>query len=411
MERYRRPRRSVAITARSAATSAGASPTARCSIWDLVSIWIPGSTREAGSAERTGGSLSTGNGLTPHELETSFISPSKPSGKGRCDVKLSPLVALGACVFALTLSFTTRAQAQTPMQIPGLPAGMTPEQMVQLLAQNPQLAAQLRHRIEQSGMTPDQIRAQLTANGYPAYLLDAYLGGSQSGEATQPSGQMLAALQALGIGVPTLSSGFLPVDTGFIRERVQALPAESLAAGNYVFGVDVFRRTTTQFLPLLSGPVPPDYKVGPGDQLAVILTGDIERAYVLPVSRDGFILIPQVGQIFVSSLTLDQLRDVLYARLGRVYSKLSRAPTATTHFAVEVTNVRINQVSVVGEVMQPGSYQISARGTRLRRECGGGPVDHPSHTAPHPAASRSDAPGGAQPRADRRQAEQSRQCV
>ena len=280
-------------------------------------------------------------------------------------MKLSPLVALCACVFALTLSFTTRAQAQTPMQIPGLPAGVTPEQMVQLLAQNPQLAAQLRHRIEQSGMSPDQIRAQLTANGYPAYLLDAYLGGSQSGEATQPSGQMLAALQALGIGVPTLGSGSLPVDTGLIRERVQALPAESLAAGNYVFGVDVFRRTTTQFLPLLSGPVPPDYQVGPGDQLALILTGDIERAYVLPVSRDGFILIPQVGQIFVSSLTLDQLRDVLYARLGRVYSKLSRAPTATTHFAVEVTNVRINQVSVVGEVLQPGSYQISALGTAM----------------------------------------------
>src|SRR5438874_2079463 len=242
---------------------------------------------------------------------------------------------------------------------------MTPEQLVQLLAQNPRLAAQLRQRIEQSGLTPEQIRAQLTLNGYPAYLLDAYLGGPQSGEATQPSGQMLAALQSVGIGVPTLGTGSLPVDTGLIRERVAALPAESLAVGNYVFGVDVFRRTSTQFLPLLSGPVPPDYKVGPGDQLAVILTGDIERAYVLPVSRDGFILIPQVGQLFVSSLTLDQLRDVLYTRLGRVYSKLSRAPTATTHFAVEVTNVRVNQVSVVGEVLQPGSYQISALGTAM----------------------------------------------
>ena len=54
---------------------------------------------------------------------------------------------------------------------------------------------------------------------------------------------------------------------------------------------------------------------------------------------------------------------MLYARLGHVYSKLSRAPTATTHFAVEVTNVRVNQVSVVGEVTQPGSYQISALAT------------------------------------------------
>jgi protein involved in polysaccharide export with SLBB domain len=238
---------------------------------------------------------------------------------------------------------------------------MTPDQLMQLLAQNPQLAAQLRQRIEQSGMTLEQVQAQLVANGYPPNMLDPYLRGSRSGQQANP--QVLAAMQALGFGFPGLGPESLPVDTGFIRERVEALPAESLAVGNYVFGVDVFRRTTTQFLPLLSGPVPPDYKLGPGDQLAVILTGDIERAYVLPVSRDGFILIPQVGQLFVSSLTLDQLRDVLYARLGRVYSKLSRAPTATTHFAVEVTNVRVNQVSIVGEVMQPGSYQISALAT------------------------------------------------
>ncbi len=281
-------------------------------------------------------------------------------------MKLSPLVALSAWALVVTLPSTTYAHVltQARTQIPGLPSGMTPDQVMQLLTQNPQLATQLRQRIEQSGLTPDQVRAQLVANGYPPNLLDAYLHGPRTGQQTgQPNAQVLAAMQALGFDIPTLGLEALPVDTGFIRERVQALPPESLAVGNYVFGVDVFRRTTTQFLPLLSGPVPPDYKLGPGDQLAVILTGDIERAYVLPVSRDGFILIPQVGQLFVSSLTLDQLRDVLYARLGRVYSKLSRAPTATTHFAVEVTNVRINQVSVVGEVMQPGSYQISALAT------------------------------------------------
>src|SRR5882762_5104075 len=49
--------------------------------------------------------------------------------------------------------------------------------------------------------------------------------------------------------------------------------------------------TTTQFLPLLAGPVPADYKLGPGDQLVLILTGDVELAYTLQVTREGFILI------------------------------------------------------------------------------------------------------------------------
>ena len=85
----------------------------------------------------------------------------------------------------------------------------------------------------------------------------------------------------------------------------------------------------------------------------------MELAYTLQVTREGFVLIPQVGQVFVSNLTLEQLRDVLYARLGRVYSGVRRGSNATTRFDISVANVRANQVYVVGEVAQPGAYQIS----------------------------------------------------
>ena len=284
-------------------------------------------------------------------------------------MRLLKLWVMGAC--ALVALKPIRSSAQIPVQgqsqLPdGLPAGVTPDQLAQLLQQNPQLGNLIRQRLQQSGLTPDQVRAQLAAAGYPPNLLDAYLSQAQPGQATpQPSAQTLEAIQALGLSIVTPAGESLPVDTGFIRARAEVLHAESLATGNYVFGVDVFRRTTTQFLPLLSGPVPPDYRLGAGDQLVLILTGDLQRAYTLPVSREGFILIPQVGQVFVSNLTLDQLRDVLFDRLGRVYSKLTRSPTATTHFDVAVANVRINQVSVVGEVKQPGAYQISALGTAL----------------------------------------------
>src|SRR3989449_9217244 len=191
----------------------------------------------------------------------------------------------------------------------------------------------IRQRIAQSGMTPDQIRARLQASGYPPTLLDAYLGRQTQGRpAPVPGAQELAAIQSL--GVPTLATvgEILPVDTGLVR---------AVARGKSgVFGVDVFQRTTTQFLPLLAGPVPADYKLGPGDQLVLILTGDVELAYTIQVTREGFILIPQVGQLFVSNLTLDQLRDLLYTRLGRVYSGVRRSPGATTRVDISVANVR-----------------------------------------------------------------------
>src|SRR5438309_7386565 len=229
-------------------------------------------------------------------------------------------------------------------------------QVQQALSQQPGLADVLRQRIAQSGLTPEQIRSRLQASGYPTNLLDADLGAVAAGQLVPaPGAQELAAVQALGL--PTGPTNLLPVDTGLFVRRV--------AAPSAVFGVDVFRRTTTQFLPLLAGPVPADYKLGPPDQLVLILTGDVELAYQLQVTREGFILIPQVGQLFVSNLTLDQLRDLLYTRLGRVYSGVRRSPGATTRFDISVANVRANQAYVVGEVAQPGAYQISSLGTAL----------------------------------------------
>src|SRR2546422_2328602 len=135
--------------------------------------------------------------------------------------------------------------------------------------------------------------------------------------------------------------------SGFVRVAGVSVPADSLASGSYVFGVHVFRRSTTQFLPILSGPVPPDYRLGPGDQLVLIITGDVQRAYTLAVERQGFILIPQVGQVFVANLTLERLRDVLYDRLGQGYSKLTRSPNAAVRFDITVATVRANPISVV----------------------------------------------------------------
>jgi protein involved in polysaccharide export with SLBB domain len=205
-------------------------------------------------------------------------------------------------------------------------------------------------------MTADQVRARLQASGYAQNLLDAYLGSAAPGQATVMPGQYeLNAVEALGL--PPISGQIVTLDTGLVR-TVGAPPSD-------VFGVDVFQRTTTQFLPLLAGPVPSDYKLGPGDNLVLIITGDVELAYSLPVTREGFLVIPQVGQVYVANLTLDQLGDVLYARLGRVYSGVRRGANATTRFDVSVANVRANQVYVIGEVAQPGAYQISSLGTVL----------------------------------------------
>src|SRR5260370_12666600 len=242
-----------------------------------------------------------------------------PERTAPCSVLLLTSIA----VFAVA---PVQASAQQP----------TAAQVQQALQQQPGLGDMVRGRISQSGLTADQIRSRLSASGYPSTLLDAYLSQSAGSTTLVPGSQELAALQALGL--PALTNPVLSTDTGLVRSARTA-PSE-------VFGVDVFQRTTTQFLPLLAGPVPPDYKLGPGDNLVLILTGDVELTYSLPVTPDGFVLIPQVGQVHIANLTLDQLRDVLYSRLGRGYSGVKRGANAPTRFAVTVANIRANPVSV-----------------------------------------------------------------
>src|SRR2546427_8929156 len=132
-------------------------------------------------------------------------------------MKLVAAAALGA--YTLCALLPDRSCAQVPTQAPvQLPGGLTPEQALELLRTNPQLAAIFRQRIQQSGLTADQIRARLVAAGYPANMLDAYLGGGGGGDtAPTPTGPQGGALQALGLGTLGFSSRLPLPDPGVRR--------------------------------------------------------------------------------------------------------------------------------------------------------------------------------------------------
>src|SRR5213592_1969915 len=77
--------------------------------------------------------------------------------------------------------------------LPALAQRPTPEQAQQMLQNNPALLQQLRQRIMTSGLTPDQVRARLRAEGYPETLLDAYLPGATGAADTTISSEAVFA--------------------------------------------------------------------------------------------------------------------------------------------------------------------------------------------------------------------------
>ena len=135
-------------------------------------------------------------------------------------------------------------------------------------------------------------------------------------------------------------------------------------SGYTLFGRQIFEQESTQFDANLSGPVDASYRLGPGDRLVMILTGDVEVTHTLDVTREGFVVIPQVGQFFVSSLTLGDLTNLLIPRLARLYPGVGRGANARTRLSLSVARLRSNQIYVTGDVSTPGTYRISSAGTR-----------------------------------------------
>ncbi|GAB0149779.1 SLBB domain-containing protein [Marichromatium sp. PS1] len=123
------------------------------------------------------------------------------------------------------------------------------------------------------------------------------------------------------------------------------------------FGYDLFDQTPTTFAPVTDLPVPSDYVIGPGDTLVVQVYGKLNVEYSLVVTRDGRLLVPELGPIQVGGLRFDEVRDLLRARFEQ---QIVGAKAVTTMGAL-----RTIQVLVVGEVVKPGNYSVSGLSTLL----------------------------------------------
>jgi protein involved in polysaccharide export with SLBB domain len=299
-------------------------------------------------------------------------------------------------IFALLLAAMTvvvpAAMAQTRPSAAQAQAAMT----------DPAIRARILQQIRASGMSADQIRTQLKAMGYTDEVINQLIGAATGDTTKAISEDVFSAVKALGIldstAVDSLQSSM--VQRRAVRERADSILLDSLSvalkndtlraailgllesskarragmdSGFGLFGRQLFERTTRQFDPAVSGPLPSNYKIGYGDQFTLTFTGDFERTEPLTVTRDGWIVVRDAGQITAANLTYEQLRATLASRLGRVYSGIGNG---TLRFSMLPTRVGTNQVYVLGEVMAPNAYPVSRLGTVLTAlYAAGGPSD------------------------------------
>jgi polysaccharide export outer membrane protein len=124
------------------------------------------------------------------------------------------------------------------------------------------------------------------------------------------------------------------------------------------FGLEVFRNGTADpdILPM-DLPVGPDYVVGPGDSLSVNLWGGVSQRLLRTVDREGRLVLPEVGPVLVSGRTLGDVQQEVQSVLRTQFRDVSAD--------VSLLRLRTVRVYVVGDVDEPGAYDVSSLSTPL----------------------------------------------
>lgn len=135
----------------------------------------------------------------------------------------------------------------------------------------------------------------------------------------------------------------------------QTFVKESTGQSLPIYGSWLFEHAPSTFAPVDHTPVPPDYTVGPSDEVDLRVWGQINFSQRLLVDRTGDIFIPQVGRVSLAGLKYTDLQDTLKNAIGRVYKNFD--------MNVNMGQLRSIQVFVVGEVRHPGTYTVSSFST------------------------------------------------
>ena len=139
--------------------------------------------------------------------------------------------------------------------------------------------------------------------------------------------------------------------------ELDSLQRDSLNQENRIFGRNIFNSRNLTFEPSINLATPPNYRLGPGDEVIIDIWGASQNTIRQQISPDGTINIPELGPINLNGMTVAKAESYLKEALSKIYADQSN------QIRVTLGNGRTIQVNVMGEVVQPGTYALSGFST------------------------------------------------
>ena len=205
-----------------------------------------------------------------------------------------------------------------------------------------QIPQELIDKARAAGMTEEQIQKEIAKHGKEQNGINQIIHPTAENtvsDRSQPTQQALPPLT---------------------EQRDEHKPKQPLE--DIVFGREIFSDKNLTFEPDLNMPTPKNYLLSAGDELLINVWGDSELNLKLSISPDGTILIPNVGPVSLSGLTIEAAENRIRQELGKIMATLDGSQP-NTFVSVGLGQIRSIKVNIVGEAVAPGTYTLSSLAT------------------------------------------------
>ena len=237
-------------------------------------------------------------------------------------------------------------------------SGMTDSQVIQYVQEGTKQGKsqqQLMMELSAKGVSRDQVLR--LKKMYESGQIGAGTGGT---EATNPNSRLRKEYlrkdnMQQGNGNYVMGTVMMNDSTAMTMPLDQyGRPIRPVNPEDQVFGRNIFTNENLTFEPDVNVATPQDYRLGPGDEIIIDIWGASENSIRQEISPDGCITIPGLGMISLNGMNIADAKEYLRSELSRIYADEGN------QIQVTLGNTRSIRVNVMGEVMVPGTYTMSA---------------------------------------------------
>jgi len=238
---------------------------------------------------------------------------------------------------------------------------LSPEQLQQLQQLTPEQRAMLMQRASSAASQPNPTQVAPAADLPPRAVGTGRIEREMRSEGTDAtlSSQDVKTAKTVEVPVEQVASQAtadrIEVRRSYEEFMREAKPMEVDTSELQQYGYDLFAAEPSSFAPVTDIPVPPEYVLGPGDEIKVQLFGKDNRELVLTVDREGAVSFPQIGPISVSGLDFAQAKALLAEQVKQKMIGVSASIT--------MGKLRTIRIFALGDVYRPGSYTVSGLAT------------------------------------------------